>query len=184
MSNYAKEACKTIFSIKDMLHPLSSFILQSHWGNQDKILIWQQLSGRSYWHKVNKFILGQLIWVQQVCSGWKFYCKKNFLSPYIVRCLPHGSFSPSGRRANLHLVRFAKAFVSLKIQIFILQKQLLPTPKSICQSHVANFVSLIFSLLPTFHPSVALNSFEISWNRNIVQNCPLLHWCHVKCQLN
>ena len=48
MSNYAKEACKTIFSIKDMLHPLSSFILQSHWGNQDKILIWQQLSGRSY----------------------------------------------------------------------------------------------------------------------------------------
>ena len=57
-------------------------------------------------------------------------------------------------------------------------------PKSICQSHVANFVSLISSLLPTFHPSVALNSFEISWNRNIVQNCPLLHWCHVKCQLN
>ena len=45
-------------------------------------------------------------------------------------------------------------------------------PKSICQSHVANFVSLISSLLPTFHPSVALNSFEISWNRNIVQNCP------------
>ena len=153
MSNYAKEACKTIFSIKDMLHPLSSFILQSHWGNQDKILIWQQLSGRSYWHKVNKFILGQLIWVQQVCSGWKFYCKKNFLSPYIVRCLPHGSFSPSGRRANLHLVRFAKAFVSLKIQIFILQKQLLPTSQKhlsvsccqLCQSYllfVANFPSL------------------------------------------
>ena len=144
----------------------------SHWRNQDKSLIWQQLGGRSYWHNVNQFIWAYLHEYNQSVLVGRFVAKRIFFLPTL-----------SDAHLTAHFLRVAGAQICIwfglqkhlsvsRFRFLFCKSSCCQPPKSICQSHVANFVSLIFSLLPIPPlPSTALKFPEAGTLFKIVRFC-------------